>query len=497
MPCRIRIKAVSGDLVGNTIVCEDGETILFGRAKECKKGALPRDDESTSRRHFAVEVDGSCVRVWDLGSTHGTLINGKQYGGEGTGSEKVEVHDGDRIQAGEQVFVVTIEKRPQPSHENAHVPLLDKWSAAAKKAASMDASGVPEDISQQEEEGSHLEQEHRAAGGGAGRSDPEVLARPAAVSPPAAHVGGKPPAENRRRAACLGGLNLKSRDGPPVIEGYQVQRKLGRGVGTCFLCTNETDGTSCVIKVVRSEHRAHQSMLDLVHTAVETLVALEHANIVRMRDYGITDFGGVGVAFCFAMEYCPTGSVQDLLEQKGGRLPPHDAYDIILGSLAGLAHAHNQGVIHGNIKPSNMLLVERESKITAKIGDFALDRILHQAGLSSAMSAGYSLEASPFAAPEQVKNPYLFEMTADVWSAGAVFYNMLTGQWPRNSSQGDCAYNIMPVRKQFKAIPKGLDRIFDLVDRSLASSPLKRFKDGVQMYQCLRSIARPAAVIVR
>jgi len=238
-------------------------------------------------------------------------------------------------------------------------------------------------------------------------------------------------------------------------------------------------------------------MMDLLHDAVETLCALEHANIVRMRDYGITDFDKVGVAFCFEMEFCSIGSVQDLLEEKGGRLPPREAYEIMAGSLAGLAHAHNRGVVHGNIKPSNILLVEQESRMTAKIGDFALNRILHQVGLSSTVSVGYDLETLPFAAPEQVKDPYLFEKTADVWSAGAVFYTMLAGGLPRDSPGGNSSFDIIPVRKRFKAIPKGFDPIFDLVDRSLAPSPSKRFRDGAQMYQRLRSIARPAAVLVR
>lgn len=508
MPLKVQLKAVQGDMTGKTIVCEDGETILFGRSKDCRKGALPRDDESVSRRHFMLQVETPDIWAWDLDSAHGTLINDRKIVGGQQPPEKIALHDGDRIQAGEQVFELKIEGLPDAADhgvlEAQANPALNRQAGENQQAAAaVVEGGLPAAERREVRPEAQPEPVVIEIGGApnpinaANERIPSGRRSPVPVAPAA----GLPPQE--KAAPSLGNLCLKSFDGPPVIPGYQIQKRLGRGgLGTTFMCRRERDDCPAIVKVVRVGSKVESRMLDLLREAFTTLCNLKHHNIVQIIDYGVS-CSAEGSAFCFEMELCDLGDTQRLADERGGKIPPHEVYDFMLGVLAGLAHAHNHKIVHGNLKPSNVLLASGEKKTVAKAGDFALGRILQRIGLNAATSAGYNLGSLPFMPREQVKNPNLLEVTADVWSAGAIFYSLLVGKPPRDAACGEDLYEvalkgkIIPIRDHYKIVPKGLDPLLDLIDRALTPSPAERFPSGVEMYQCLRRIPHPTVIIVK
>jgi serine/threonine protein kinase len=430
MPVNVQLKVVQGKKAGRIIVCEEGE-IVFGRCKDCEKGALPEDDMKTSRLHFKLEVKGSYARVWDMRSMYGTIVNGTKHGGRGGNiSEKIVLHNGDRIQAGEQIFEVMI---------------------AGDKVAKGD-----------------------------------------------------------KRTADLGGLKLTVTDGPPAIEGYQIQDRLRRGgSGTSFLCKRKTDGNPVVIKVFRSRRKADEGTLDAFRAKIEPLCSLTHPNVIHIRDYGVASSCDGGAAFCFETEWCSLGSVGEIAEGRNGWLPPHDVHDFMLGALAGLSHAYEKGIVHGSIAPSNILVADQEGKKIPKLGDFAdfaLNRVFQRVGLNASMPAADDLDVLPFTAPEHAENPTVAEPSSDVWSIGAVFYHLLTGEYPRECSADDNQLEVtlktesIPIRKRKpfnKKVPKGLGPLLDLIDRSLMSSPRDRFRNAPEMYETLRRIPRPEVHYVR
>jgi len=99
---------------GHAVSLEDGETVVFGRAKECRKGAMPHEDLTIARHQFAIRVAGARVHVWDLNSPNGTWVNGRRLPRPSAAANPrnaattpmTRLQHGDQIRAGETTFVV-------------------------------------------------------------------------------------------------------------------------------------------------------------------------------------------------------------------------------------------------------------------------------------------------------------------------------------------------------------------------------------------------------
>src|SRR5690242_7978352 len=114
MPGKITLTITAGPKTGSTFVFEEHNTLLLGRKKDCQV-SLP-EDTFISRHHFILEVNPPDIRLRDLGSLHGTFINGQKYGGRERRETpldsvkrefaQVDLHDGDEIKAGQTTFRV-------------------------------------------------------------------------------------------------------------------------------------------------------------------------------------------------------------------------------------------------------------------------------------------------------------------------------------------------------------------------------------------------------
>jgi len=144
---------------------------------------------------------------------------------------------------------------------------------------------------------------------------------------------------------------------------------------------------------------------------------LSHPNVVSVYDAG--EDGGVPY---IVMEYVEGETVADLLRRRG-RLSPDEAVEIVVQACAGLEHAHRAGLVHRDVKPQNLLVT---AEGTVKVADFGIARASESTRLTE---AGTVLGTAAYLAPEQAAGGEITPAT-DVYSLGAVLYELLTGRPP-------------------------------------------------------------------
>jgi serine/threonine-protein kinase len=186
---------------------------------------------------------------------------------------------------------------------------------------------------------------------------------------------------------------------------------------------------------------------------------LSHPNVV-----GVYDQGADGRTLYLAMEYVPGRTLRDLLNEQGS-LGPREALDIMEGVLGGLGAAHAAGLAHRDVKPENVLLTGEHA---VKVADFGLARML--AGTSHTKT-GMLIGTAAYLAPEQVSQG-VADARTDVYAAGIMLFEMLTGQQPHTRTPLAVAYKhvneAVPVPSQ---LVNGIPRPDDLVLRATSRNP--------------------------
>ena len=247
---------------------------------------------------------------------------------------------------------------------------------------------------------------------------------------------------------------------------YRVLHLLGQGgKGVVYLGEHVSLGSHAALKVLH----AHLTELDaeaFVREA-QTLARLSHPHIVRVLDFAVQE----GTPF-LVMEYAPGGSLRHVHPQ-GTRLPLETVVSYINQVTAALQYAHDQRLMHRDIKPGNMLLNARSEVL---LGDFGLAMLAPSTFSASTQEMDSSLAGTPpYLAPEQVQgNP---RPASDQYALGVVVYEWLCGSLPFNGSPIEIAM------QHLAALPPSLRRlrpdlstaVEDVVLQALAKEPQLRF----------------------
>lgn len=242
-----------------------------------------------------------------------------------------------------------------------------------------------------------------------------------------------------------------------TIDRYKVLSKLGAGgMGTVYKAHDTNLDRVVALKLLAPELAADGQSDQRFLREAKTAAKLRHPNIVTVYDFAQTD------KKCYlVMDYIQGQSLEQLLKKKkvGGTW----ACKTMLQILSAMEHAHEQDIIHRDIKPANILL---DARGVAYVSDFGLAKIL--SGESAKISrTGMILGTPSYMAPEQAagdpNNPV--DTRSDIYSLGAVFYEMLTGKPPL---EGDTLFNILfklaneevvSPRKINPKVPPALDKI--------------------------------------
>ncbi len=206
---------------------------------------------------------------------------------------------------------------------------------------------------------------------------------------------------------------------------------------------------------------------------------LNHPNIVTIHDVGRCE----ELAY-IAMEYLSGSSLRDLLD-SGAALPPKRIVEITAAIADGLAFAHANGVIHRDIKPANIMVLNND---IVKIADFGIASLPS----GSLTIVGTTLGSPKYMSPEQVVGKRA-DGRSDIFSLGAVLYEMLTGRAPFNGDDLNAVLyqvlnNAPPLPSSITpGLPHGFDRI---VARALSKDPEKRYQNAAEMAADLRNYRR-------
>ncbi|HGY90016.1 MAG TPA: FHA domain-containing protein [Planctomycetes bacterium] len=359
---------------GTTVEIEGQGPFVFGRAPDCD---FHTQDRSCSRKHFRVFRQDDAWRIKDLGSTHGTLLNGWRL-------DESILQDGDTVVAGETVLTFQ--------------------------------SGAPE---------------------------------------PQRGLLGK------------------------TIAGYQILERLGRGgMGTVYRARQIALDREVALKVLSARYSDDKTFINRFFKEAQAAARLNHPNVVQV--YDVREEKGL---YLISLEMMDGGTVQDLASAEGA-LPIPQVIRIARDAARGLVYAERKGIVHGDIKPDNLML---NSDGVVKISDLGLARdsgeVAHQ-GEEGIFGTPH------FISPEQAQGRAV-DSRSDIYSLGATVYRLITGETPFS---GSSVREI--VMKQIQEEPREIrelrpecpEDLADLVSVMMAKDPDDRFESAASLLEALEAL---------
>jgi CheY-like chemotaxis protein len=219
-----------------------------------------------------------------------------------------------------------------------------------------------------------------------------------------------------------------------VLDGrYRLDSLIGGGsFGTVFRAQHLELDREVAVKVLATSAGTDPEALARFRREGASACRVQHPNVVAVLDFGVTR-GGVAY---LVMELLKGHSVEKELDQEM-RLPPRRCAEILVPVCGALGCAHAAGVVHRDVKPSNVFLHRSPQGETAKILDFGIAKLSREAALGQSLTVDGSLLGTPaYMAPERFRRgPY--GPKSDVYSVGAMLYEMLTGRLPFIPSSAD------------------------------------------------------------
>lgn len=255
------------------------------------------------------------------------------------------------------------------------------------------------------------------------------------------------------------------------IGSYQLAARIGQGgMAVVYQARHVVSGETVAVKVLSSQAADEVSFARRFRREARLLMELNHPHIVP-----VTDFGEVDEVAYLVMPYLRVGSLAQRLAQQpltaveGGR---------VFGEIASaLAYAHDKGVVHRDVKPSNVLLTEEGR---ALLSDFGLAQI-HDASVS--LTGSMMLGTPAYVSPEMVRGEPV-DARADQYALGVILFEMTTGQLPFNAETPMAilvkqANEPLPRPREIRPnIPEAVERV---ILRATAKNPQDRFASVTEM----------------
>jgi serine/threonine-protein kinase len=268
------------------------------------------------------------------------------------------------------------------------------------------------------------------------------------------------------------------------IPGYQIMSKLGAGaMATVFKARQLSLDRIVAIKVLPKRMSENKEFVDRFYMEGKAAAKLNHPNIVAAYDVG--EAGGYHY---FVMEYVAGKTVYDHLIDSGKPYPEKQSLDIIIQVCRALVHAHQNGLIHRDVKPKNIMITPEG---IAKLADMGLAREADDK-VAAAAEAGKAYGTPYYISPEQIRGQLNIDFRADIYSLGATLYHMVTGRVPFEAPSPAAVMHkhlkeeLVPPDHVNTSLSAGISEIIEV---AMAKDPAKRYSSTSDMLADLESVA--------
>jgi eukaryotic-like serine/threonine-protein kinase len=438
----IVLRVTAGPHRGQEYVIDRADTYTVGRSSRARFPV--HRDLMLSREHFQLESRLSVCHLIDLGSTNGTKVNGLRV-------ERVLLRDGDVIQAGDSAFIVHFAEGDTDDR---------KYTACAGCGARVPVESTP------------------------------------ARSPSAFPAG----AEDKEVRLCdlCEARRLKF---PVTDPDYLIEERIGSGgMGEVFRARQLSRNRPVAIKMISANSAVGEKANGYFRREIEVLRDLLmpsgqiHPSIVAFYELYEID-----TQYQLVMEYVDGKNALDWTRALGRPLPIASAAQIGRHLLSALDYAHGKGYVHRDVKPSNLLVMGPIHRPRVKLSDFGLAKSFAESGSFTTLTRQGDIGGSiGFISPDHIRDFSDVREPADIYSAGATLFFLLTNRYPYlgfDPRRAD-SYNIIlqhppvPLRAFRTDAPEGLERI---VLKALQKQPRDRWKSAQAMADALRPWLVPSS----
>lgn len=287
-------------------------------------------------------------------------------------------------------------------------------------------------------------------------------------------------------------MNEPEIEGRVIDDRYRLIRKVGHGgMGEVYEAEQLSTGKRVAIKLLHGERAGDPTVQARLEREAETTSRIEHQNVVRIEDFGHDADGSLYMA----MEWLDGETLEDRLERD--TLALDETVAIVHQICAGLEAAHDIDLIHRDLKPANVFLVRGGEELRVVLVDFGIAKLIGDDARSALTEQGTFVGTPYYVPPEQALGDPV-DRRADVYSLGAMLYEMIAGRPPYEAS------SVMGVLQQhIEARPKppssfvdpnaaapGLDAV---VLRCLSKRPEDRFASAAAVAEALERVRRDPA----
>lgn len=236
----------------------------------------------------------------------------------------------------------------------------------------------------------------------------------------------------------------------------EIERTLGQGgMGIVYLARQKHLNRPVALKIIAPEIAGDPTFSERFSREAKTTARLTHGNVAMVFDFGEVD----GLYFMI-MEYVEGRSLRQLL--LDGAISTYSAVNIVVQVCNALNYAHHAGVVHRDIKPENVIVGPTGH---VKVVDFGLAKLTDPAQRELALTATRQVMGTPrYMSPEQMDSPQSVDHRSDIYSAGVILYELLTGELPTG-------HFVPPSQKG-----NGDVHLDEVVMRALAREPERRFQ---------------------